>query len=168
VPTSYATRQTVPYAQLIVLPYTLLIDKQARQAIGLDLTNALVIIDEAHNLPAAIQAATCSKVSLHVLQASPKQLERYTQKYLDQLSSIHIKLLGQLKVVLKGLEQSLIQSKPSSSRQLPQQQPNTVLTARIEDPPKPFNPFHNSCVRTNSNPSIYFRFYDIFMTVAFH
>jgi len=106
----YTTRQALPHAQCIVLPYSLLIDPKSRQAIGLDeriLSHSLVLIDEAHNLPSAIQAATCAKLSLGVIQGSQRQLERYTQKYLNQLSSLHMKWLGQLKILLKGFEYAL-------------------------------------------------------------
>jgi chromosome transmission fidelity protein 1 len=36
--------------QLITLPYNLLLQKTAREALGIDLTNQVVIIDEAHSM----------------------------------------------------------------------------------------------------------------------
>jgi hypothetical protein len=35
--------------QLVTLPYNLLLQKTAREALGIDLTNQVVIIDEAHS-----------------------------------------------------------------------------------------------------------------------
>ena len=35
--------------QLVTLPYNLLLQRTAREALGIDLTNQVVIIDEAHS-----------------------------------------------------------------------------------------------------------------------
>ena len=35
--------------QLVILPYNLLLQRTAREALGIDLTNQVVIIDEAHS-----------------------------------------------------------------------------------------------------------------------
>ena len=36
--------------QLVTLPYNLLLSKSARESLGIDLTNQVVIIDEAHSM----------------------------------------------------------------------------------------------------------------------
>lgn len=43
-------RRALPSAQLIVLPYQTLLYGPAREASGIDLKDAIVIVDEAHNL----------------------------------------------------------------------------------------------------------------------
>lgn len=35
--------------QLVTLPYNLLLQKNAREALGIDLTNQVIVIDEAHS-----------------------------------------------------------------------------------------------------------------------
>lgn len=45
----YATRKAVKQAQLVTLPYNLLLQKNAREALGIDLTDQIVVIDEAHS-----------------------------------------------------------------------------------------------------------------------
>lgn len=45
----YATRKAVKQAQLVTLPYNLLLQKNAREALGINLENQIVVIDEAHS-----------------------------------------------------------------------------------------------------------------------
>ena len=37
-------------AQMVTLPYNLLLQKNAREALDIDLTNQIVVIDEAHSM----------------------------------------------------------------------------------------------------------------------
>lgn len=46
----FGSRRAIRQAQLVLLPYNLLLQKTAREALGIDLTDQVVIIDEAHNL----------------------------------------------------------------------------------------------------------------------
>lgn len=45
----YATRRAVRQSQLVTLPYNLLLQASAREALGIDLTDQVVVIDEAHS-----------------------------------------------------------------------------------------------------------------------
>lgn len=45
----YATRRAVKQAQLVTLPYNLLLQKNAREALGINLENQVIVIDEAHS-----------------------------------------------------------------------------------------------------------------------
>lgn len=40
--------------QLVLLPYNLLLQKTAREALGIDLVNQVVIIDEGHSMCASL------------------------------------------------------------------------------------------------------------------
>jgi chromosome transmission fidelity protein 1 len=104
----YATRQALPQAQLVVVPYNLLCNKPSREALGLKLhSNTLVLIDEAHNLPQAIAGMQSATVSLATIAASQEQLQLYLTRYMDKLSAHHLQLLGQLKVLIRGLFASM-------------------------------------------------------------
>lgn len=46
----YGSRFAIPAAQLVVLPYPMLLQAATRQAAGIRLQGQVVIIDEAHNL----------------------------------------------------------------------------------------------------------------------
>jgi chromosome transmission fidelity protein 1 len=43
------TQSTLSDVQLVTLPYNLLLQKNAREALDIDLTNQIVVIDEAHS-----------------------------------------------------------------------------------------------------------------------
>ena len=69
----------------MTLPYNLLIQKTAREALGIDLTNQIVIIDEAHNLMDSIIGIYSVSISLAQLQTSRAQLTMYLQKFRNRL-----------------------------------------------------------------------------------
>src|SRR5581483_1132032 len=52
----YATRYSIAEAEIVVLPYNILLHKQTRLSFGIDLKESVVIIDEAHNLCETINA----------------------------------------------------------------------------------------------------------------
>jgi chromosome transmission fidelity protein 1 len=72
----YALRATVPQAEIITLPYQLLIQKESRNALGFDLRGSIVIIDEAHNLLDTISSIHSSHVS-----ASDVAVSRIWQRF---------------------------------------------------------------------------------------
>lgn len=72
-------------SQVITLPYPLLLQKTARDAIGLSLKNHVVIIDEAHNLMDAIAGIYSVSVTLEQVQQARMQLTTYLQKFRNKL-----------------------------------------------------------------------------------
>ncbi len=50
----YASRTVIPGAEVITLPYLLLLQETAREALGIKLERSIVIIDEAHNIMDAV------------------------------------------------------------------------------------------------------------------
>ncbi|XP_044967923.1 putative ATP-dependent RNA helicase DDX11-like protein 8 isoform X2 [Hordeum vulgare subsp. vulgare] len=58
----YGARDMVRSADLVVLPYQSLLLKSARESLGLNLKNSVVIIDEAHNLADSLTSMYNSKV----------------------------------------------------------------------------------------------------------
>ena len=76
----------IPDIQLVLLPYNLLLQKTAREALGIDLTDQVVIIDEAHSMLSFIHSATgrssphrshvYAPVSIHHQTAAPYPVER--------------------------------------------------------------------------------------------
>ncbi|KAI9164626.1 hypothetical protein H9P43_008485 [Blastocladiella emersonii ATCC 22665] len=56
----FAARTLAETAELILCPYNYLLDPQIRDAVGIDLDNAIVVLDEAHNVEdVAREAAGC-------------------------------------------------------------------------------------------------------------
>ena len=71
--------------KIVTLPYPLLLQKSAREALGLSLKGHVVIIDEAHNLMDVITNIYSINVSLEQLQRARAQLGVYLQKFRNRL-----------------------------------------------------------------------------------
>eukprot|EP00980_Cylindrotheca_fusiformis_P022660 scaffold9544_cov97-Cylindrotheca_fusiformis.AAC.3 len=113
----YASRKALPHADLIVLPYSLLISKEIRESIGLlhYLEDALVLVDEAHNLPQAISNLQSCTMSKSILDGALYQAQTYTAQYMSRLTPRHLQFLGQLKMILQAFVKSLKMAKKDES-----------------------------------------------------
>ncbi|WFD44651.1 RNA helicase [Malassezia psittaci] len=78
----YGVRRALPQAQLITLPYNLLLQRDARDALALKLEDSVVIIDEAHNLIDTI----LNTYSLEISQDHIQQATLHVKTYLDRFS----------------------------------------------------------------------------------
>ncbi|KAK2797355.1 ATP-dependent DNA helicase chl1 [Onygenales sp. PD_10] len=81
----YASRSIIKQSEIITLPYPLLLQRSAREALNISLKNHVVIIDEAHNLMDAISNIHSVSVSLTQLQTAIYQLTTYARKYKNRL-----------------------------------------------------------------------------------
>ena len=103
----YATRNAVPDCDIICLPYNLLLQKSARESCGISLKNAVVIIDESHNIIDAINAIHTIIINERQLERCREQLSRYYDRYKSKLApknSLYIKQLLLLILRLKALK----------------------------------------------------------------
>ena len=113
----YASRQALKYAQLIVMPYQLLLHERTRNAIGLNLTGQIVVLDEAHNLPEAISNVYSSMVTLSQLRNAHSSLQNYKDRYQARLNPRNLLNVKQLLFVLQALV-SFLQQKDSPSQEV--------------------------------------------------
>lgn len=104
----YASRESVAAAEVVVLPYSMLLSRQTREAIGLSLTQALVIVDEAHNLPEALRGLHACRLSLPVVQAALEQLRLYLERFFDRLAGRNLFYLGQMQRILLSFKKHLV------------------------------------------------------------
>ncbi|KAJ4346932.1 ATP-dependent DNA helicase chl1 [Didymosphaeria variabile] len=81
----YASRPATKYCEIVALPYPLLLQKSAREALDLSLKDHIVIIDEAHNLMDAIAGVYSVSVTLHQAQEARTQLTIYLQHFRNKL-----------------------------------------------------------------------------------
>ncbi|MCJ1437203.1 ATP-dependent DNA helicase chl1 [Xylographa pallens] len=81
----YASRAGIKPSELITLPYPLLLQKTAREALDITLKGHVVIIDEAHNLMDAISNMYSVKIFLSQLERSRGQLGIYLQRFRNKL-----------------------------------------------------------------------------------
>lgn len=99
----YASRSTIKPAEIVTLPYPLLLQKSAREALKLELTGHVVIIDEAHNLMDAIAGIEGVEVSLKQLKRARAQLSGYLQKFKNRLRGKNRVYVAQVVRVIDSL-----------------------------------------------------------------
>lgn len=103
----YASRRAIAAAEVVVLPYPMLLSDEARSAVGLSLKGSLVLIDEAHNLPEVLRSIHSCRLSLEVIQLALSQHSEYVQRYSDRLSGRNLHYLGQIKKLLVAFRKHL-------------------------------------------------------------
>ncbi|TVY64194.1 ATP-dependent DNA helicase CHL1, partial [Lachnellula suecica] len=99
----YASRAAIKPAEIVTLPYPLLLQKSAREALGISLKGHVVIIDEAHNLMDAISGIHGVEVSLKQLKAARAQLGIYLQKFRNRLKGKNRVYVAQVVRVIDSL-----------------------------------------------------------------
>lgn len=99
----YASRAAIKPAEVVTLPYPLLLQKSAREALGISLKGHVVIIDEAHNLMDAISGIHGVEVSLKQLKAARAQLGVYMQKFRNRLKGKNRVYIAQVVRVIDSL-----------------------------------------------------------------
>ncbi|THV04455.1 DNA repair helicase [Dendrothele bispora CBS 962.96] len=103
----FGSRRAIPQAELVTLPYNLLLQKSSREALGIDLSNQIVIIDEAHNLITTLLSLSTVRVSLSTLRISLQQVSIYVTKFRNRLSAQHLLHLQRLRAFLEELQKYL-------------------------------------------------------------
>ncbi|KAL6721203.1 ATP-dependent DNA helicase chl1 [Lecanora helva] len=81
----YASRATIKPSEIVTLPYPLLLQKSAREALGISLKGHIVVIDEAHNLMDTISNLHSVSVTLTQLKLCRSQIGFYLQKFRNKV-----------------------------------------------------------------------------------
>uniref|UniRef100_A0A7N6FLN5 Helicase ATP-binding domain-containing protein n=1 Tax=Anabas testudineus TaxID=64144 RepID=A0A7N6FLN5_ANATE len=128
----YATRLSIPPAQLVVLPYQMVLHEATRKAAGVQLKGQVVIIDEAHNLSDTLSCIHSAELNGAQLCRAHSQLTQYADHTFKHKSLIvmllfllgiemltinnfhfkaHIDNINLFKVLQKYFEKSMISRK---------------------------------------------------------
>ncbi|KAI1188553.1 helicase C-terminal domain-containing protein [Nemania serpens] len=99
----YASRTAIHGAEVITLPYPLLLQKAARDALGIKLDGNIVIIDEAHNIMDAIANVYASEICLKDLVRARLLLEVYVKRFGKKLKGENRVMVGQVARAVDGL-----------------------------------------------------------------
>ena len=117
----FASRRAIPAAQIVSLPYNLLLQKAAREATGIDLKDQVIIIDEAHNLIDTLLSIHSVSLSLSTIRDSLEQLRGYHARFKARLKGRHLLQLRFLINVVAALEKfclaQLAAAQPGSGEQ---------------------------------------------------
>ena len=103
----YASRTAIPAAEIITLPYPLLLQKSARDALGIKLEGNIVIVDEAHNIMDAIASVHAAEIRLSDLRRARGMLGVYVRRFGKKLKGENRVTVGQVGRIIDGLSEWL-------------------------------------------------------------
>ncbi|KAJ6512039.1 helicase C-terminal domain-containing protein [Mycena vitilis] len=112
----FGSRRAIPQAELITLPYNLLLQKTAREALGIDLTDQIVIIDEAHNLIPTLLSLSTARLPFSTLSTSYQQVCIYVAKFKLKLSPDNLLHLKRLVLFLDALQKYALEWKEKNGK----------------------------------------------------
>ncbi|KAF0697851.1 Aste57867_11491 [Aphanomyces stellatus] len=111
----YGTRSAIPMAQVIAMPYSMLLSKSTRESMGIQLKNNIVIFDEAHNIADAVNNTYSIAVTGQNLIKTRRQVWSYFQRYEKRLQGRNVYYIKQLLTVLQNCHKYLTSKKAVSS-----------------------------------------------------
>ncbi|CAA7261430.1 unnamed protein product [Cyclocybe aegerita] len=100
----FGSRRAIPQAQLVTLPYNLLLQKSAREALGIDLKDQIVLIDEAHNLIPTLLSLSTAYLPQSTLTLAFQQVCTYVSRFKTRLSPVNMLHLKRLDIFLDTLK----------------------------------------------------------------
>uniref|UniRef100_A0A182IKL4 DNA 5'-3' helicase n=1 Tax=Anopheles atroparvus TaxID=41427 RepID=A0A182IKL4_ANOAO len=92
----YASRAAIPDAQVLMVPYQLILHRRTRQQSGIDLRGSVLIIDEAHNLLDTIAAIHSQELNHEQLRMAKLQLAAYKARYFSRFSTKNLLRINQM------------------------------------------------------------------------
>ncbi|KAK7409112.1 ATP-dependent DNA helicase chl1 [Neonectria punicea] len=101
----YASRTALPGAEIITLPYPLLLQRSARDALGIKLEGNIVIIDEAHNIMDAVANVHAADIRMSDLKRGRAMLGIYVRKFGKKLKGVNRVNVGRVGRVIEGLSE---------------------------------------------------------------
>ncbi|KAI1289433.1 putative ATP-dependent RNA helicase DDX11-like protein 8 [Halotydeus destructor] len=99
----YASRLAIPEAEIIILPYNILLHKKTRTSYGINLSDSVIIVDEAHNLLETIASVHSSSLFLEQLRTCSSQLNLYMERYKSRLSPKNLSYIEQMILFVKSM-----------------------------------------------------------------
>lgn len=77
----YATRNSIGAAEVILAPYTSVLNSRNRESVGLDLTDCVLIIDEAHNIIEAMIDCHSAQINRAQAEGALLAIDSYYQRF---------------------------------------------------------------------------------------
>ncbi|KAK4047703.1 ATP-dependent DNA helicase chl1 [Microbotryomycetes sp. JL201] len=101
----YGSRHAVRSAEIVTLPYSMLLSKTTRESLDISLQDNIVVIDEAHNLIDSILQLHSVSINLSMLTSTRSALLNYIAKFKSRLTGANASNLKQFALVLRGLSE---------------------------------------------------------------
>ncbi|XP_059062419.1 ATP-dependent DNA helicase DDX11 isoform X2 [Achroia grisella] len=99
----YASRAAMDDAEVVLMSHAGVASAGARTGMSLNLNNNILILDEAHGLPTALENANSAPLSERDLSSVKTCLQYYVNKYSSRLSSRNLLLLNQMSFIVGKL-----------------------------------------------------------------
>ena len=128
----YASRAAIAPAEMVTLPYPLLLQKSAREALGISLKGNVVIIDESHNLMSAIEGICSVQIDSRQLERARESLMVYLQKFRNRLKGSNRVYVTQVLRVVDSML-SVAANLKNSSADAGALEPAQLLTGKAVD-----------------------------------
>lgn len=104
----YSLRSALDPAEVVSLPYQLLLQDASRSTLDLTIDNSVIVVDEAHNLLDVINAMNSTCITLEELRLVMGSLKTYISKFSRRLNSGNrvnlLKLLKMIQLLVKFIE----------------------------------------------------------------
>ena len=101
----YSSRRAVQNAQLICMPYSLIINHEARASVGIQsLKNKVIIFDESHNILEATNSVYSSNLPCAHFDKLSKYLNHYMTRFKAVLGAKNIYYLNIILTIVKNLQ----------------------------------------------------------------
>jgi chromosome transmission fidelity protein 1 len=111
----YGSRSASKMAQIITLPYNLLIQKSSREALGLNLKDSIIIFDEAHNIIDTITNTYSFMLDSEMIVRAISDINQYLEKYKNRLKGKNIMYIQQILVILNAFQNYILNFKKEIS-----------------------------------------------------
>lgn len=115
----FGTRHSARHAELVTLPYNLLLLRDAREALHLTLDGSVVIIDEAHNLIDTLLATYAAELTQAQIEQAVQQVEMYLRRFSMRLRGTNEEQVRILQVLLRALQGLCVELTESQTFSLP-------------------------------------------------
>ncbi|CEH19298.1 chl1 helicase [Ceraceosorus bombacis] len=99
----YASRAAARTAQLVALPYNLLLSQTSRETLGTRLDGAVVVLDEAHNVIDTVLEGGKVHVDEAMLRVAKEQIHTYLEKFASRLKGVNEVRLREFRTVIEAL-----------------------------------------------------------------
>uniref|UniRef100_A0AC35FLR0 Helicase ATP-binding domain-containing protein n=1 Tax=Panagrolaimus sp. PS1159 TaxID=55785 RepID=A0AC35FLR0_9BILA len=101
----YASREALPFCELIFVPYATLFDSEMRKSAGLSIDDkTIVVIDEAHNLFATLTEMSSAIIDLNLISLGLEILEKFLDAKVERTKGVDFKNLKLFENALKQIE----------------------------------------------------------------
>jgi Rad3-related DNA helicase len=125
----YGSRNASPEADVIVLPYPSLLSAATRAALNIDLNEAIVVCDEAHNVHDVLNSLHSCVLPFSALERSLHALRLYRTKFEKRLKPDNLKMLNELIRLCQGFQIAFIRGNSAARSQQIREESNGAFRA---------------------------------------